>query len=140
MQETFLKAWAALDGFKGEAKVSTWLYRIATNESLSFLARKRSSVALDDTDVERTLQSDSYFDGDELQIQLQQAISQLPDKQRLVFNMKYYEQMTELPSWAKPTIQKVIDKGVLKGDGSGLHLSEENMKMFIYMDRLGLIT
>ena len=93
MQETFLKAWAALDGFKGEAKVSTWLYRIATNESLSFLARKRSSVALDDTDVERTLQSDSYFDGDELQIQLQQAISQLPDKQRLVFNMKYYEQM-----------------------------------------------
>ena len=54
-------------------------------------------------------------------------------------SMKYYEQMTELPDWAQPTIQKVIDKGVLKGDGSGLHLSEENMKMFIYMDRLGLI-
>lgn len=93
MQETFLKAWTALDGFKGEAKVSTWLYRIATNESLSFLARQRSSIALDDTDVERTLHSDPYFDGDELQLQLQQAIAQLPDKQRLVFNMKYYEQM-----------------------------------------------
>lgn len=54
-------------------------------------------------------------------------------------DMKYYEKVSELPSWAKPTIQKVIDKGVLKGDGSGLHLSEENMKMFIYIDRLGLI-
>lgn len=93
MQETFLKAWAALDGFKGEAKVSTWLYRIATNESLSFLARQRSSVTLEDTDVERTLQSDPYFDGDELQLQFQQAIARLPEKQRLVFNMKYYEQM-----------------------------------------------
>ena len=93
MQETCLKAWAALDGFKGEAKVSTWLYRIATNESLSFLARQRSSVTLEDTDVERTLQSDPYFDGDELQLQFQQAIARLPEKQRLVFNMKYYEQM-----------------------------------------------
>ncbi len=93
MQDTFLKAWGALDQFKGEAKVSTWLYRIATNECLSFLTRQRSSVALDDTDVERTLQSDTYFDGDELQIQLQQAIALLPDKQRLVFNMKYYQQM-----------------------------------------------
>ncbi|MBR4552739.1 MAG: RNA polymerase sigma factor [Bacteroidaceae bacterium] len=93
MQETFLKAWAALDQFKGEAKVSTWLYRIATNESLSFLSRRRSSVALEDTDVERTLQSDPYFDGDELQLQLQKAIATLPDKQRLVFNMKYYQQM-----------------------------------------------
>ena len=54
-------------------------------------------------------------------------------------DMKYYEKVSELPDWAKPTIQKVIDKGILKGDGSGLHLSEENMKMFIYMDRLGLI-
>ncbi|MBP3227846.1 MAG: RNA polymerase sigma factor [Bacteroidaceae bacterium] len=93
LQDTFMKAWAALDQFKGEAKVSTWLYRIATNESLSFLARQRSSVALDDTDVERTLQSDPYFDGDELQLKLQTAIAALPEKQRLVFNMKYYEQM-----------------------------------------------
>lgn len=93
LQETFLKAWSALDGFKGEAKVSTWLYRIATNECLSFLARQRSSVALDDTDVERTLTSDPYFDGDEIQVRLQQAIAALPEKQRLVFNMKYYEQM-----------------------------------------------
>lgn len=54
-------------------------------------------------------------------------------------DMKYYEKVSELPAWAKPTIQKVIDKGVLKGDGSGLHLSEDNMKMFIFMDRLGLI-
>lgn len=54
-------------------------------------------------------------------------------------DMKYYEKVSELPDWAKPTIQKVIDKGVLKGTGAGLHLSEENMKMFIYMDRLGLI-
>lgn len=52
---------------------------------------------------------------------------------------KVYEQIADLPDWAKPTIQKVIDKGILKGDGSGLHLSEDNMKMFIYMDRMGLI-
>lgn len=54
-------------------------------------------------------------------------------------DMKYYEKVSEMPDWAKPTIQKVIDKGILKGDGSGLHLSEDNMKMFIYMDRMGLI-
>lgn len=93
LQDTFLKAWSALDQFKGEAKVSTWLYRIATNECLNFLARQRSSVAIEETEVERTLQSDPYFDGDELQMQLQQAIAQLPDKQRLVFNMKYFQQM-----------------------------------------------
>ncbi len=93
LQDTFMKAWAALDSFKGEAQVSTWLYRIATNECLSFLARKRSSVAIDDTDVARTLQSDPYFDGDELQVRFQQAVASLPDKQRQVFNLKYYDQM-----------------------------------------------
>lgn len=53
--------------------------------------------------------------------------------------MKYYEKLADMPSWAQPTIKKVIDRGVLKGEGTGLHLSEDNMKMFIYLDRLGLI-
>ncbi|MBQ3992758.1 MAG: sigma-70 family RNA polymerase sigma factor [Bacteroidaceae bacterium] len=96
LQNTFLKAWTAIDSFRGEAKLSTWLYRIAINEALNFLERrKKVSVALDSTenDLSETLQSDPYFDGDETQLQLQQAISALPEKQQLVFNLKYFQEM-----------------------------------------------
>lgn len=95
LQNTFLKAWTALDSFRGECKASTWLYRIALNESLTFLQKQHSSDSLSDEDCEavRTLESDPYFDGDEAELLLQKAIATLPDKQRLVFNMKYFENM-----------------------------------------------
>ena len=96
LQNTFIKVWTGLDNFRGDSKLSTWLYRIATNETLNFIERKRhSTVSLDDEEshVAMTLQSDPYFDGDETQAQLQEAIAQLPDKQRQVFLLKYYEEM-----------------------------------------------
>jgi len=95
LQNTFLKAWTAIGSFRGECQISTWLYRIALNESLSFLQRQHVSDSLGDEDCEaaRTLESDPYFDGDEVELLLQKAIATLPDKQRLVFNMKYFENM-----------------------------------------------
>ena len=97
LQNTFLKAWTNLDYFRGEAKLSTWLYKIAVNECLTFLAKQRSQqqISLDDADqflVDR-LESDPYFDGYAVQLKLQKAILTLPEKQRLVFNMKYFEEM-----------------------------------------------
>ena len=97
LQNTFLKAWTNLDYFRGEAKLSTWLYKIAVNECLSFLSKQRSQqqISLDNADqflVER-LESDPYFDGDAVQLKLQKAILTLPEKQRLVFNMKYFDDM-----------------------------------------------
>lgn len=97
LQNTFLKAWNGLDNFRGDSQVSTWLYRIATNETLTFLANKRMRNLQSMDDVEdmllQTLKSDSYFNGNDAQMKLQQAILTLPEKQRLVFNMKYFDNM-----------------------------------------------
>ena len=95
LQNTFLKAWLALDTFRGEAMLSTWLYRIAANESLAFIQQRKDVVAIDseEASVADTLESDPYFDGDETERMLQLAISELPPKQRQVFVMRYYDQM-----------------------------------------------
>lgn len=105
LQNTFLKAWTNIDYFRGDAKLSTWLYKIAINECITFLNRQRSlnHISIDDTDVfllER-LKGDEYFDGDAAQLKLQEAILTLPEKQRAVFNLKYfddmkYEEMSEI--------------------------------------------
>lgn len=97
LQNTFLKAWMNINYFRGEAKLLTWLYKIAVNECLTFLNRQRNinNISIDDTDVfllDR-LKGDEYFDGDALQEKFQAAVLSLPEKQRLVFNMKYYEEM-----------------------------------------------
>lgn len=97
LQNTFLKAWQSLELFRGDARLSTWLYKIAVNESLSFLARerKRNNLSLDDQEsaLANTIEADAYFDGDELQMKLRKAVLTLPEKQRVVFNMKYYDEM-----------------------------------------------
>lgn len=96
LQNTFMKAWTGMDSFRGESKLSTWLYRIATNETLNFLSReKKVTVSMDapESGVTAMLESDPYFDGDETQLQLQEAIATLPDKQRQVFTMKYFDEM-----------------------------------------------
>jgi RNA polymerase sigma-70 factor (ECF subfamily) len=97
LQNTFIKAWMNIDLFRGDAKLSTWLYKIAINESITFLNKQRAqnNVSIDDKDaflVDR-LESDGYFDGDALQLKLQKAILTLPEKQKLVFNMRYYSEM-----------------------------------------------
>ena len=98
LQNTFIKAWKGLETFKGEAQLYTWLFRIATNEALNFLNQKRSRqmVPLDEAEhlLSQSLHHDEYFSGDELQLQLQKAILALPEKQRIVFNMKYFDEMS----------------------------------------------
>lgn len=98
LQNTFMKAWNALDGFRGDSQISTWLYKIATNETLTFLANKRLKNINSIDDVEdglmQNLKADTYFNGNEIQLRLQKAILTLPEKQRLVFNMKYFEDIT----------------------------------------------
>lgn len=98
LQNTFLKAWNGLDSFRGDSLLSTWLYRIATNESLTFLASKHARAAMANTDYEdemlQNLTADNYFDGSKAELLLQKAILTLPDKQRLVFNMKYFDDIT----------------------------------------------
>lgn len=97
LQDVFIKAWTNLDNFRGESKLSTWLYRIAINESITFINKKRFqkniSIDEDDSFLINTLESDTYFDGDEAQKLLQKAILTLPEKQRLVFQLKYFEEM-----------------------------------------------
>lgn len=97
LQDVFVKAWSNLENFRGDAKLTTWLYRIAINESITFLHKKRSqnhvSIDSDDSFLINLLESDPYFDGDDAAIQLQKAILTLPEKQRLVFQMKYFEEM-----------------------------------------------
>ncbi len=97
LQNTFIKAWMSIDIFRGDARLSTWLYKIAINECITFLNRQRAlnHVSIDDSDVFliQKLEGDEYFDGDEAQLKLQNAIVSLPEKQRLVFNMRYYEEM-----------------------------------------------
>ena len=96
-QETFVKVWKNLDKFKEESQLFTWIYRIATNEALSHLRKKRNRFFIPLVNVEsklaRTLKDDNFFSCDEIQFKLQQAILTLPEKQRLVFNMKYYDEL-----------------------------------------------
>ena len=97
LQNTFLKAWQSIENFRGDAKLSTWLYKIALNESLTFLARerKKSNMSLDDEEshLVNLIEADEWVDGDELAKELRKAIASLPEKQRMVFNLKYYQEM-----------------------------------------------
>ena len=96
LQNVFLKAWSKLDTFHQESKISTWLYRIALNESLDFMRKKKTQMVSTDDDemtVRNTLMADEYFSGTEVEAMLQEAIAQLPDVQRTVFNMRYFDDM-----------------------------------------------
>lgn len=96
-QETFVKAWNNLNTFRGDAQLYTWLYRIATNECLNFLNKKRRRFFLPIADVQgelsAKLDNSDLITGDVIQLKLQKALLKLPDKQRLVFNMKYFDEM-----------------------------------------------
>lgn len=98
LQNVFLKAWNNIHNFRGEAKLSTWLYKIAVNESINFINREKSKLAIsadseDTSFLLNNLEADEYFDGDELHKELLKAIASLPEKQRLVFNMRYFDEM-----------------------------------------------
>lgn len=97
LQNTFIKIFRNINNFKGESQLYSWLYRIATNESITFLQQKAKNLKLNDEGLQnhivKNLESDVYFEGNDLQLKLQQAIAQLPEKQRLVFNMRYFEEI-----------------------------------------------
>jgi len=97
LQNTFIKIYRGILQFEGKSKLYTWLYRIATNEALTHLQSKarHASASLDDAAslAAGRLQADAWFDGDALQIRLQEAVTQLPEKQRIVFNLRYYDEM-----------------------------------------------
>jgi len=97
LQNTFVKVFRGLKNFKGESKLFSWIYRIATNESITFITNKakrngKTTEEFQQKQIEN-IKADSYFDGDEIQIKLQKAIALLPDKQQLVFKMKYFQEL-----------------------------------------------
>lgn len=97
LQNTFMKAWQAMDDFRGDAKLSTWLHKIAINEALSFLDKQKRhrTESLDSGELPavHTIEAEDWIDGDEAATALRNAIASLPEKQRLVFNMKYFDEM-----------------------------------------------
>lgn len=97
LQNTFIKVWKNIDNFREESSLFTWLYRIATNESITFLNSKKRKYMLPLNEVSDylmdNLMSDPYFEGDKAQLELQKAILQLPEKQRIVFNLKYFDEI-----------------------------------------------
>jgi len=129
LQNTFVKVWRSIDKFREESSLYTWLYRIATNESLTFINsnKRRSLIPMNDTSefLMNNLESDVYFDGDEIQLRLQEAILKLPEKQRIVFNLKYFEEMKY------EDMSKVLDTSVGALKASFHHAVkkiEENLK------------
>jgi RNA polymerase sigma factor (sigma-70 family) len=97
VQDVFIKVWKNLEKFRNDSKLYTWIYRIATNESITFLNKKKlhNNTPLDEVaeELSESLVASSYFNGDKIQMKLQQALLTLPEKQRLIFNMKYFDDL-----------------------------------------------
>ena len=95
LQNTFIKIYKNIHSFKADSKLFSWMYRIATNESLTFIKQRAKQLQMSNQDIKQlaidNLKADVYFEGDEIQLKLQQAISTLPEKQQLVFNMRYFQ-------------------------------------------------
>lgn len=126
LQNTFIKVFRGFHTFEEKSKLYTWLYRIASNESLTFLQKKKPNVSIDDgnSTVWNQAKADSYFDGDEAQLLLKKAIASLPDKQKLVFNMRYYEEMPY------EEMSKILDTsvGALK---ASFHHAVKKIELFV---------
>ena len=97
LQNTFIKVFKNIDNFKGDSKIYSWMYRIATNEAITFINKRAKTQQIASEELQsvlvNNLKADDYFDGNEAQLKLQQAIATLPQKQQLVFNMKYFDDM-----------------------------------------------
>ncbi|WP_452223382.1 RNA polymerase sigma factor [Lacinutrix chionoecetis] len=97
LQNTFIKVYKSIDGFKGESKLYSWLYRIATNEAITIINKNAKRLQITNEEVQdlaiNNIEADVYFEGDAIQLKLQKAIATLPEKQQLVFNMKYFQEL-----------------------------------------------
>lgn len=96
LQNVFVKVFKGIHNFKGDSKLSSWLYRIAYNESMTFLSKKAKQIQVDDEELQsylvNQLEADVYFTGDEIQLALQKALAQLPKRQSEIFKMRYYDE------------------------------------------------
>lgn len=126
LQNTFIKAWSKRSTFQNKSKFSTWLFRIAINESLDFLRRQKQAqqVSADDEAVSAKLLADEYFDGSQAEALLQQAIASLPDVQRMVFNLRYYDEM----KYSEMSQLLDTSEGALK---ASYHLAVKKIKAYI---------
>ncbi|NER10956.1 RNA polymerase sigma-70 factor, ECF subfamily [Muriicola jejuensis] len=131
LQNTFIKVFRNIEKFKGDSKLYSWMYRIGTNEALSFLKNKSRKLGVSSDElIERkadNLQADVYFEGDAIQLKLQQAIARLPEKQKLVFNMKYYEEMKY------EEIAEILDTSI-GGLKASYHLATKKIEAFLKAD------
>ena len=131
MQNTLIKVYKNIKSFKGESKLFSWMYRIATNESITFLNKKAKKMKLSDQELNDylidSLESDVYFEGDKIKLQLQKAIETLPEQQKIVFNMRYFE---EIPY---EEMSEILDSsvGALK---SNYHHARKKVEKFLKTD------
>ena len=131
LQNAFLKIWNNLDTFQGKSALSTWLYRIAINEALDFVRRQKNVNSAtvsteDEPGVAARLMGDDYFDGDEAQAQLQEAVARLPEVQRTVFTLKYFDELKY------SEISKILDtsEGALK---ASYHLAVKKITEYLHL-------
>lgn len=128
LQNTFIKIFRNIAAFKGDSKLYTWMYRIATNESITFINKKakRNNITIDAVKERaiENLESDVYFEGDAIQLQLQKAIATLPQKQQLVFSMKYFEDHTF------EALSEILDTSV-GGLKSSYHIAVKKVTAYI---------
>lgn len=131
LQNTFIKIYKNIDGFKGDSQLFSWMYRIATNEALSFIKQRARMQGITDVDYQEklvsNLQADVFFEGDEIQLKLQQAIATLPEKQKLVFNMKYFQELKY------EEISKILDTSV-GGLKASYHLAVKKVEQYLKTD------
>ncbi|MGB6150635.1 MAG: RNA polymerase sigma factor [Pricia sp.] len=128
LQNTFIKVFKNIEGFKGESKLYSWMYRIATNESLTFLKNKARKLDIGGGELQdqmlSNLKADVYFEGDAIQLKLQKAIATLPEKQKLVFNMKYFDELKY------GEISDILDKSV-GGLKASYHLAVKKIEAYL---------
>lgn len=129
LQNAFVNAWRALPKFRQDSNPYTWLYRIATNEALSHLRKHKDNVRLDEVSfsLSQNLEADTFFEGDEIQLKLQEAIATLPEKQRVVFNLRYFDEM----SYADMSQVLETSEGGLKAN---YHHAVKKIKAFLKED------
>lgn len=128
LQNTFIKVFRNIEGFKGDSKLYSWMYRIGTNEALSFLKAKTRKLGVSNEELQErmanNLQADVYFEGDEIQLKLQKAIAILPEKQKLVFNMKYFDELKY------EEISEILETSV-GGLKASYHLAVKKIERFL---------
>lgn len=131
LQNTFIKIFRSIDKFKGDSKLYSWMYRIATNESITHINKNAKRLKISNEEVQNNainnLQADVYFEGNDIQIKLQKAIATLPQKQQLVFNMRYFDDMKY------KEIANVLEtsEGALK---ASYHIAAKKIETFLTSD------